>query len=101
MLMIVLIAIGVFLFISQIYIATLLHKYESSWWWGGLSFLLPLGLNVYVYQIIILEKRSGDCFEKLNPKERKLWRKIYFLVLMQYMFLFSCFGFLASPALMF
>ena len=101
MLTIVLIAIGLFLFISQVYIAILLYKYEKSWWWGGLSFLLPFGLNVYIYQIIILEKRVGIFFERLNSSERKLWRKIYVLVLLQYMFLFACFGFLTSPALMF
>lgn len=98
MLPLVLIAIALFLFTSQIYIATLLYKYEKSWWWGGLSFLLPFGLNVYIYQIIILENRVGIFFEGLNLSERKLWRKIYVLALLQYMFLFACFGFLASPA---
>ncbi|PEC62842.1 hypothetical protein CN575_16490 [Bacillus wiedmannii] len=82
MLPLVLIAIALFLFTSQIYIATLLYKYEKSWWWGGLSFLLPFGLNVYIYQIIILENRVGILFEGLNLSERKLWRKIYVLVCM-------------------
>lgn len=81
-LQLVLIAIALFLFTSQIYIATLLYKYEKSWWWGGLSFLLPFGLNVYIYQIIILENRVGILFEGLNLSERKLWRKIYVLVCM-------------------
>ncbi len=73
--------------------AFLRYRYEKSYYWGGLSFLLPFGLNVYIYKMIILENRVRIFFEGLNASERKLWGK--------YMFLFACFGFLASPVLLF
>jgi hypothetical protein len=92
-----LIIMGVVMLASQIYISILLYQYEQSVWWVCIGCILFFGLNVYVYQIIKLEKRTGNFFDQLNPEERKIWRRVYSLVLAQYMLLFVFFGWITSP----
>lgn len=68
-----------------------LYKTEQSILWACIGFFFCFGLNVYMYQITKLEKCAGYSFEKLQRKERKRWRRVYVLVLAQYMLLFSWF----------
>lgn len=91
------IAAGVVMAVSQIYVSILLYRYEKSIGWACIGFLLILGLNVYVYQMIRLEKRAGYSFERLALQERQVWRRVYLLVLAQYLLLFVFFGWLSTP----
>lgn len=89
--------VGLVMLVSQIYISVLLYKTEQSTLWACIGFFFCFGLNVYMYQITKLEKCAGYSFEKLQRKERKRWRRVYVLVLAQYMLLFILFGWFTSP----
>lgn len=91
------IIMGAVIIISQIYISILLYQYENSILWVCIGCILFFGLNVYVYQMIKLEKRTQYDFAQLNQQERKIWRRVYSLVLAQYMLLFIVFGWVTSP----
>ncbi|MFM1652823.1 hypothetical protein ACI7RC_12070 [Brevibacillus sp. B_LB10_24] len=93
----VFIALGLVIVVSQLYVARLLYQYENSIMWFLIGLFLVFGLNVYVYQIFVLEKRACNSFQKLHEQERKTWRKVYLLVLTQYLLLFVCFGLYTSP----
>lgn len=82
---------------SQVYVSIQLYRYEKSVLWGCMGFILFFGLNMYVYQIVKLEQRAGYGFERLTPHERKAWRRVYCLILLQYLLLFVFFGWLSSP----
>ncbi|MCM3337590.1 hypothetical protein M3650_02745 [Paenibacillus sp. MER TA 81-3] len=91
------ITIGVVMLFTQVYVSRLLYRYEKSVLWGCIGFILLFGLNMYVYQIIKLEKRAGYAFERLDPQARKVWRRVYVLILIQYLLFFVFFGWLSSP----
>lgn len=92
-----LILIGVAIISCQIYVSIVLYRYEKSIWWGCIGFILLFGLNVYAYQILKLEKRAGYSYNGLTQIEQSLWRKVYFIILVQYLLLFAVFGWIVSP----
>lgn len=81
----------------QIYLGMLFSSYETSKIWRLFAFVMCFGLTIYCYQIVKFEKKAGYSYEKLTPSERKLWRKIYTVVLIQYLLLFALFGWISSP----
>jgi hypothetical protein len=87
------------IFFAQFYISMKFYQKEKSILWGSIGLLLPFGLNVYVYQIIKLEKAAGPLFEQLSKQERLQWRRLYMLVLLQYLLLFGIIGYLLSPSM--
>jgi hypothetical protein len=87
------------IFFAQFYISIKFYEKEKSILWGAIGLLLPFGLNIYAYQIIKLEKNAGPMFERLSKQERQQWRRLYMLVLMQYLLLFSIIGYLLSPSM--
>ncbi|GAA0443359.1 MAG: hypothetical protein ACQEWU_01965 [Bacillota bacterium] len=93
---IVLLLLAAVVIISQCYITYLFHKYEQAKIWKVIGILFPLGLNIYIYQIIKLEKRLNN-FLQIASMERRDWRTAYLLVLAQYLLLFAVFGLFASP----
>ncbi|MED2737715.1 hypothetical protein [Bacillus toyonensis] len=88
---------GIIIIALQIYISMLFSSYETSKVWRLFAFVICFGLTVYCYQILKFEKRAGYSYEKLTASERKLWRKIYTMVLLQYLLLFALFGWISSP----
>lgn len=84
--------------IPQLYVSYQLYKYEKSILWGVTGLFLWFGLNIYVYQIVKLEKHGGLSFEKLNEQQRETWRVLYLCVMLQYLVLFTIFGWLTSPS---
>lgn len=83
--------------ISQLSISYLLYKYESSVGWGSIGIVLWFGINVYLYQIMKLEKSGGLWHERVSSQQRKTLRSIYLLVVVQWLMLFSVFGWMTSP----
>ncbi|GGJ74124.1 hypothetical protein [Virgibacillus salexigens] len=59
--------------------------------------MLPLGMNLYIYQICYIEKQVDNDFGQLTGKERKQLRKAYLFVLAQYLVLFALFGGYVTP----
>ncbi|GGE57041.1 hypothetical protein [Priestia taiwanensis] len=82
---------------SQIHICNVFYNIEKSTLWGTLGLLLPFGLNLYVYQLVKLEKAAGSSFEHVTAQERITWRRLYMLVLIQYLLMFVIIGVLLSP----
>jgi len=81
----------------QIYTGILFSYYEKSKVWRFFTFVIGFGLTVYYYQIVKFEKQAGYSYEKLTGSERKLWRKIYTMILIQFLLLFALFGWISSP----
>ncbi len=82
----------------QLYVSYQLYKYEKSILWGLSGLILWFGLNIYMYQIVKLERKSGMKFERLTAQQRKTWRSLYLCVMMQYLVLFTIFGWITSPS---
>ncbi|WP_088363789.1 hypothetical protein [Bacillus cereus] len=88
---------GIIFIALQVYIGILFSCYEKSKVWRFFAYLIFFGLTIYCYQIVKFEKRAGYSYEKLQASERKLWRKIYTMILTQYLLLFALFGWISSP----
>ncbi|MDQ6420378.1 hypothetical protein RB620_13115 [Paenibacillus sp. LHD-117] len=81
----------------QIYMTVVFYRLEQSVPWALLALALPFGLNVLLYQAVKLEPEAGPDFECMAADRRKLWRKVYLFLLLQYMVLFGCLGWFLSP----
>ncbi|MGN5650327.1 hypothetical protein [Bacillus sp. Brlt_9] len=93
----VIIIFGIIFIALQVYIGILFSSYEKSKLWRFFAFVILFGLTIYCYQILKFEKKAGYSYEKLTASERKLWRKIYTMALIQYLLLFALFGWISSP----
>ena len=81
----------------QLFLTVVLYRMERSAIWPMLAFVLPFGLGVLLYQAVKLEFSAGHDFERLTAEQRKLWRSVYFFLLLQYMALFGFLGWFLSP----
>ncbi|RJE91224.1 hypothetical protein D3P07_03955 [Paenibacillus sp. 1011MAR3C5] len=82
----------------QIYLSIVLYRLERSLLWALTGLLIPFGCNVLLYQALKLDQTAGPRFERLIPRQRKLWRRIYLMLLLQYMALFAFVGWFLSPS---
>ncbi|MFD0588541.1 hypothetical protein ACFQZE_11050 [Paenibacillus sp. GCM10027627] len=82
---------------SQFYTAFVIYRMERSSAWAAVAAILPLGLNVLLYQSLRLDVKAGFDYSGLSPDERNQWRKVYLSLLLQYLVLFGFIGWVLSP----
>ncbi|MCU6710820.1 hypothetical protein M6D81_19180 [Paenibacillus sp. J5C_2022] len=82
-------AVAIMLLAFQVYFTVIVYRREQSLGWACAALFLFTGLNVLLYQAIKLEKRAELRPEEMTDEERKVWRRVYLLLIVQYMVLFA------------